>query len=112
MGDTEARLGDQRAGEYVIVVQALAIGLLDAGPLEGSIGVTARRTENGRLENHGTRETEPPAEAILSGNVVIHLVVDRIRGLGERERRIIIVSWRSRIEWLVWSGDQRQNGLR
>ena len=84
MRHAEPDFGQQRGAEDPVVVDAGAVSFLRAGSHEGAARpVAAGDAEQRRLENHRPREAEAAAQAVLVGDVVVHLDVERILVLGE-----------------------------
>src|SRR6266852_2526240 len=104
--DTDAELRDQGIREKAIVVQARAVGVLQAVALKVALRGPACGTEYGRLENGWTLEAESGAQAIFIGEVGIYFGIDEIRVFVERQESKIIVGG-LRVNW----GRQKANEL-
>src|SRR5439155_18464888 len=90
-GHTNAELGNESIREKTIVVETNAIRVLDAGALKVALCGPARRTENGRLENGWTLVAESAAQAVLVGQVGVHLHINEICIFVERQQSKVVV---------------------
>src|SRR4029077_11867346 len=75
-------LADQGWREDAVVVDAHAVGLLNAGALESALGEAAGQAEDGRLIGDGAAVAEASAETALVRRVVVHFHVEGIGVLG------------------------------
>ncbi len=97
----DPKLGKQRRGDRAVVVQAGAVGFLPARVFKGALGRAAGVTEDRSLVALRARKTETAAQTVLLGDVPIHLGVDLIGRLPERQESEIVVGLRGRDDFLI-----------
>ena len=90
-GHTNAKLGNESIRKKAIVVETNAIRVLHAGAFKIALCGPAPQTENRRLENGRTLVAESAAQAILIGQVGVHLGINEIRIFMERQQSKVVV---------------------
>ncbi len=93
VSDAYPELTDQSRREDPVVVDAHAVGLLDAGALERALRPTAGQAEDRRLIGHRAAVAETRTETPFVRRVVVHFDVEGIRVLRIRQQREIVVAW-------------------
>src|ERR1039457_2922412 len=83
MRHAHTELADQRGRKDAVVVDAHAVGLLNAGALERALREAAGQAKNGRLGHYRAGVAKARAEAGPVGGAVVHLDVERAGVLGE-----------------------------
>src|SRR5262249_58146241 len=91
---TNTNLSNQRTGEEMVVVQAGAVGILDALSFKVALRRAAAKTEDWRLENGRTLIAEPGTQAIFVREIRVDFHIHKIGILLKRKTSDIVVGSR------------------